>query len=213
MVEKLKQTASMLFFTTSAENQPSPELLDQWLKEAKTGTEAFDHIYNYFFPKMYNFIFYRVGNQETAEDMTADTFVKIISKFDTFEGDYQAFTAWIYRIARNLITDYYRQAKRKAQVYFMATPVLTTLIEKNEHEKSPHERVEMQDQLSLVRKAINLLKPIEQELITLKFFEGLHNNTIAEIINVKPGTLNVRLHRVVDKLKELVQQQQQFAHA
>ncbi len=185
------------------ESSLSSDLVNKWLSEAKSGTQAFDNIYDLYFPKIYNYFLYRVGEQSTAEDLTSETFIKIISKFDTFKGNNEAFTAWIYRIASNLITDYYRLAKRKIQVYFMPNDDLANLTNQEPLAESIDEKIDKHSQLENIRQAINQLPLPEQELISLKYFEGLDNQTIAEILKVKPGTLNVRLHRTLEKLKNL----------
>ncbi len=185
--------------------------IGQWLHSAKSGTEAFDHIYDFFFPKIYNYVSYKVGEQDTAEDITADTFMRVISKFDSFAGDANAFTAWIYRIARNLVTDFYRLSGRKTQVHYLPDEELANLgIDSG---SDVHGAVERKQKITKIREAINTLKPQEQELITLRFFEGLDSKSIGDILDIKPATINVQLHRAVEKLKKIFEGQLLDLHA
>ncbi|MEI6221302.1 MAG: sigma-70 family RNA polymerase sigma factor [bacterium] len=185
---------------------PTPEILNRWLEDARTGMTAFDNLYDYYFPKIYNYVYYRVGNREHAEDMTSEVFIKVISRFETFSGDCQAFTGWIYRIAGNSITDYYRLGQRKTQVHYVDETDLIGLVDSSATEVEVNfiDAIDKERLMSEVRESINTLPAIEQEIITLKFFEGLDNKTIAEVMNMKQGNFNVRLHRTVEKLKTLL---------
>src|SRR3990167_15144 len=87
------------------------DILTGLLEKAKLGEEAaFGEIYNLYFKKIYRFVFYRVGHKEVAEDLAEEVFLKAFGKLASVNEN-QAFEAWLYQIARNLIYDYYRQKK------------------------------------------------------------------------------------------------------
>ena len=66
-------------------------------------------LYRQLLPRIYNFFRYRVGNNQVAEDLTATTFEKAWCKRHRYGHDLGAFSTWIYTIARNVATDYYRR--------------------------------------------------------------------------------------------------------
>src|SRR5271156_5973491 len=81
------------------------------LAKAKAGEQAaFGEIYNLYFKKIYQFIYFRVGHKEIAEDLAEEVFLKAFTKIASLnEG--AAFEGWLYQIARNLVIDYYRQKR------------------------------------------------------------------------------------------------------
>ena len=81
------------------------------LAKAKAGNQAaFGEIYNLFFKKIYQFIYYRVGHKEAAEDLAEEVFLKAFGKISSVNDD-SSFVGWLYQIARNIVIDYYRGKK------------------------------------------------------------------------------------------------------
>ncbi len=168
------------------------------LKKAQAGSEtAFADLYNAYFERIYNFIFYRVSHKETAEDLTEDVFVKVFGKIRGL-AELQAFEGWLFQIARNKVIDYYRSKKQIIPL----EEIENTL----EYETNVVDVVNLQTQQTLFIKLLRELSPEQQQVIKLKFLEDLDNNIIAQILNKTEGAVRVLQHRAISKLKELIDQ-------
>ena len=83
------------------------------VEKAKNDPDAFSELYDLYFPKIFRYISWRVGNRSDTEDIVSDIFTKTLNKIDLFQWQEGAtFSSWIFRIAYNTLTDYYR-AKHK----------------------------------------------------------------------------------------------------
>src|SRR6056297_2278284 len=73
--------------------------------------DSFNWLYERYIKKIYNFIYYKTMHQETAEDLTSQTFIKALNKINSFDSEQGTFQAWLYKIARNTVIDHYRTQK------------------------------------------------------------------------------------------------------
>ena len=78
----------------------------QLVEQAKESLQAFDALYEHYLPKIYAYILNRVANKEVAEDVTSKTFIKAMTKIQSFDYKGYTFGAWLYKIAQNNIIDY-----------------------------------------------------------------------------------------------------------
>jgi RNA polymerase sigma-70 factor, ECF subfamily len=160
-------------------------------EEARRDPEALRELYDYYFPKVYAYIGYRVGRVQDIEDLTSETFLKAIEKLDGFvwQGE-GSFPAWLFRIAHNLASDFYR----RGQVAEESVP-LEELPELEDNTLSPAEAFLRKERLALFRRLIGTLSRRRQEVITLKFFGGLHNKETAEVLGLDERTVASHLCR------------------
>ena len=133
--------------------------------------------------------------------------MKMIKKFNTFRGDETAFRYWLFRIACNEINSYFRTANRQARAF--ATLTLESDAESPDI-AADCERDEDNDQkLAFLNDAIAELKPDQQDIITLRFFEGLNSEQIGDILDMKAATVRSRLARAIHQLKNEYKNRQQ----
>jgi RNA polymerase sigma-70 factor, ECF subfamily len=172
------------------------EQLADILKKAQKGdSESFALIYDHFSPKIYKFIYFRVGHKEVAEDVLSDTFVKSWQKINHVNSP-AALSAWLYQIAKNNIIDYYRIKKE--------TVALEDVEDFLEDEVNPVDTTSLNMDQKRILQVMNQLPPEQQEVIKYKFFEDLSNEEIAYVMNKTEGAIRVIQHRAITKLKELV---------
>jgi RNA polymerase sigma-70 factor (ECF subfamily) len=166
------------------------------LAKAKAGEQAaFGEIYNLYFKKIYQFIYYRVGHKEIAEDLAEDVFLKAFTKISSVSEN-AAFLGWLYQIARNQVIDYYREKKQLVGL----DEVENTL----EYETNVIDIVNLEQQQKVLLKFIKDLAPEQQIVLKLKFFEDLENAEIAEMLHKNEGAIRVIQHRAITKLQELI---------
>jgi RNA polymerase sigma-70 factor (ECF subfamily) len=192
----------MLDFVTKIKPNASLYMTDEELKfilEAcqRGDKAAFGRIYDLYAERLYKFIYLRVGHKEIAEDILADSFVKVWTKIGHVNSS-KALSSWVFQIAKNNIIDYYRVRKS------------TIAIEEVEHTledaSNPIEETELRLDQKRILVALNSLPRDQQQVIKYKFFEDLTNPEIALIMNKTEGAVRVIQHRAVVKLQEILRQ-------
>jgi len=164
--------------------------------QAKQGnTEAFGHIYDQFVRRIFKFVRLKVQNQQEAEDLVQETFVKAYKGLAKLKMEDLNFSAWLYRIAGNTVNDHFRKKYR--------TPEITAIDEKFDlpDSYSLQEEVAMHSDLEIVRGVLHQLPPLYQQVLELRFLQDLSLDETANIIN--KNNLSVRLiqFRALKKLR------------
>lgn len=173
----------------------SQNALAALLALAKSGDqEALGQIYDLYFKKIYRFIFFRVGHKQLAEDLSEDVFLRVFTKLSGISND-SSFEGWVYQIARNLVIDYYRQKKLTVAI----EEVENTL----EYETNLIDVVNLGQEQKVLFKLLKELGSEQQMVVKLKFFEGLDNVEIAQLLHKNEGAIRVIQHRAIAKLQEL----------
>ena len=172
-------------------NQRDAELA----KRAKTDHLAFEQLYDLYFPKIYGYVFKRVGHRETTEDIVSISFTKAFTNLHTFNDAEGGFRAWLYKIATNTVIDHYRKNGSKSNVP----------IEAVEHVLEDSNATDREIEVSLIGKrldqAIQKLSKTDQEIIHLKYFAEYTNQEIAEYLNISSNNSGVKIYRALAKLK------------
>jgi RNA polymerase sigma factor (sigma-70 family) len=178
------------------------------IKEAKTNNESFVKLYDYYYPKIIGYSFRRTLNLNLAKDITSETFLKAFTAIGRYQWKGIPFSSWLFRIASNEMNMLDRKKKYNPDS-------LTELKERGVFEivdkaSLDEEKNELEKQLQQSKDFINvqqklLLLPIKyQEVISLKYFEEKSIKEIAEILEIKEGTIKSLLSRGIEKLKNLV---------
>jgi RNA polymerase sigma-70 factor (ECF subfamily) len=172
------------------------DALASLLAKAQKGEQAaFGEIYNLYFKKIYQFIYYRVSHKEIAEDLAEEVFLKAFTKLSSISQN-SAFLGWLYQIARFQVIDYYREKK--------STVALEEIENTLEYEANVVDFVNLQQQQKVLLKLIKELSPEQQIVLKLKFFEDLENIEIAAVMDKTEGAIRVIQHRAIAKLQELI---------
>lgn len=159
--------------------------------------DAFGQLYDYFFEKIYRYVYFRTPATE-VEDLVEMIFIKAWVNLEKYEKRDVNFSAWLFRIAHNMVIDY-RRAHRP----------LVKINEEMEDESAraaPKDQTEKAILSKLVRDAIEQLREPYKQVITLKFLIGLSNTEIAEILNEREGNIRVLQFRALKELKTLLQE-------
>ena len=160
---------------------------------AKEDIASFAKIYEHYFPKIYNFCFYRTGSKEVSEDITGTVFMQAVEFIAKFEINKNAkFSTWLFRITLNRIADYYRKEKR----------LVVQEIEPEESGVGSEDNFLIEYRKKQVSRVLNLLRPRYKEIISLKYFLELSIPEISEYLNIKPTQVSVILHRALGPFKK-----------
>ena len=156
---------------------------------------AFAAIYDHYFPRVYNYVRYRVGDAETADDLTTQVFERALTHIGRYRPERAPFAAWLFAIARNAVSDHLRAQRRRRWLS------LEVLRDRASRDPQPEEiaiRNETRDELLA---AVARLSERERDLIGLKFAAGLTNRRIAEITGLSESNVGVILYRAVRRLR------------
>jgi RNA polymerase sigma-70 factor (ECF subfamily) len=182
---------------TQQSDQLSSLTDDDILVKAIAGDkEAFGILYERYVGRIYTYIYYRTGNMHDAEDLTARVFYRAIEHIGRYRQRGVPFSAWLYRIAHNLVANWHRDRQRRQEVSI--DEVL------NLQEKLDPPEVTMLNRMDVERmmKVIQSLSPERQELIILKFVQELSNAEIGRIMRRSEGAIKSLYHRTLLSLRD-----------
>lgn len=163
---------------------------------AATDGDAFAVLYERHVRKIYNYIYYRTGDHHDAEDLTARVFQRALRHIGGFQDMGVPLSAWLYRIAHNLVANWHRDRSRRPVVPLDEHLVLAPGTQHPEVLAVAHEQGE-----ALLR-VIRRLPEERQQLLILKFAEQLSNAEIGEIMGRTEGAIKSLYHRTLSELRE-----------
>lgn len=166
---------------------------------AKAEGEAFGVLYERYVKKIYNYMYYRTGNEHDAEDLTARVFQRALAHLEHYTERGLPFSAWLYRIAHNLVANWHRdQGRHKVlPLEHVASQELQAL-----GAERPEAMTETRQEREALRQAIRRLPGERQELLILKFVERLSNAEIGAIMNRSEGAVKSLYHRTLLALRD-----------
>jgi len=168
------------------------------LKKAANGDgEAFGMLYDRYIGRIYNYIFYRTGNQHDAEDLTSRVFYRAMRHIGNYQDRGLPISAWLYRIAHNLVANWHRDNSRRKEIPL--DDGYNVLKQTGLLPEAALEKAEEQDELLLV---LRRLPAERQQLLFLKFVEHLPNAEIGRIMGRTEGAIKSLYHRTLISLRE-----------
>lgn len=158
-------------------------------------TEAFAFFYDKYVKNIYRFVYIKVSSREVAEDLTQEIFLKTWQHL-VDKKQIDNFQAFIFRIARNSVVDYYRRHNRQSLP-------LEYLTEDSAMAPEQHLQTHQALEIEKILEDLKKLKPEQQEIIYLRFVEDLSVDDIAKIVDMEKSSVRVLIHRALNKLKEI----------
>ncbi len=166
--------------------------LNGLVDDAKKGDEfALGKLCEYFYGKVYRFLFYKVSNIEDAEDLTSEVCLRAVKALKHQNGSIEA---WIFRIASNILTDFYRRRSVR-KVVENRNDIDEKMFAKNNGNESLLLQRELQQKLAHLTKE-------QQDVIVLKFIEGYETKEIADILGKPEGAIRALQFRALAALKK-----------
>jgi RNA polymerase sigma-70 factor, ECF subfamily len=161
-------------------------------ERANSNTEEFIRLYRRHYDAVFGYCVHRLFDRHAAEDVTSQVFLKAVENFGRITGDDIGFRNWLYTIATNAVNNYLR-----------------IIVRHNGHLKNIAQYTDQKyadeefsaENIYLLKKAMLSLKPKYQTIITLRFFEKLKIEEIAELTVSSPGTIRSQLSRALKKLR------------
>jgi RNA polymerase sigma-70 factor (ECF subfamily) len=181
------------------------------VERAKNDARAFGELYDEYYPKIFGYVLKRTANIDVAQDVTSEVFFKALKSIGKFRWRGVPFSSWLYRIATNEIANNFKGDKRR-QILMEEVSDSTNLSSPSPDVEIARAQEELQehDEFLALHEAIAKLPLKYQEVITLRFFEKKQLNEIGEILGKKEGTIKSLLHRGLERLRILIEQNATF---
>ncbi len=160
--------------------------------------DAFGQLYMLHLDAIYRYVFYRVGQATEAEDLTEQVFLKAWEAIGRYKHQGHSFSSWLYRIAHNLVVDHYRAGKGGKDDGYLDEGVLTLA----DPGLNPEEMLAKEEEVRHLQEAIAHLPAEQQQMIILRFIEGLSHAEVAAIIGKSEGASRVIQHRALVALRD-----------
>lgn len=168
---------------------------DDLVLRARTQADALGRLYELYYERIFRFCVHRLFNKEIAEDVTSTVFLEVARRIRSFKGRTETdFRNWLYAIAANQANAYIRKTSRRKKLLGEAAGSITASAAGSADKSSGPGWPQLY-------KAILKLKPQHQTIVTLRFFENLQYEQIAQILDVKEATVRVTLHRILNELR------------
>lgn len=163
--------------------------------------EAFRRLYRCYVPRIFAYVAARVGREQDAEDIVSDIFVKVVETIGKFEYRGKgSFAAWLFKIAHNDVMQFYRQHHRHTLIPLQELPDIQST------EPQPDDALHQKERAARLHEIINTLSPRRRNIIALRYFGGLRNHEIANVLGLDERTIASHLSRGLDDLQRKYQQ-------
>jgi RNA polymerase sigma-70 factor (ECF subfamily) len=184
----------------SQASQPVPN--ERWLvRQAKSGdSQAFASIYDAYVERVYRYIYFRITDDATAEDLTSQVFLKAWENLHRYESSGTPYLAWLYTIARNLVIDHYRTQKN--------TVSIDDAIHLAAQGPSLDDEVQGRFEIQEMRDALQFLTDEQQQVLILRFISGLSTEHVAEIMNKRQGAIRALQMRALQNLSKRLEEKE-----
>lgn len=166
------------------------------IARAKRDANAFGTLYERYVDRIYNYAFYRVGDEQDAQDLTARVFYRALAHMDEYRDHGAPFAAWLYRIAHNLIANWHRDKSRRRDIR------LDDAVTLSEKADGPDRLAEQDEERRYLLDAVRRLPGERQELLILKFVDELSNAEIGRILGRSEGAIKSLYHRTLMALRD-----------
>lgn len=163
---------------------------------ARTDKEAFGQLYERYHDRIYNYVYYRTGNSDDAADLTAKVFMRAMQHISHYEDKGVPFSAWLYRIAHNLVANWHRDNSRRQVLS------LDDITHWRVTDDSPEFATQLIEDKEVLLTTVRRLPADRQELLTLKFVENLSNAEIGDIMGRSEGAIKSLYHRTLLALRD-----------
>ncbi len=170
---------------------------EQIIKQVKEGdAEAFGMLYEQYAEVIFRYVYSHLDGRLDAEDLTEEIFLRAWRALPKYDERGLPFTAFLFRIARNSLIDYYRQRKIVQSIED---------VELQSHEAGPEEAVEVRIENGNLRETLARLREDYRNVLIFRFLSGLSPEETAEVMQRSVGAVRVLQHRALSALKDLME--------
>jgi RNA polymerase sigma-70 factor (ECF subfamily) len=166
--------------------------------KAQKNPNDFAPLYDQYYLQIFKYVFKRVKDENDSAEITSDIFAKAIFNIKKYKPQGLPFSSWLYRIASNEITDYYRKSKSSKYVR-VTEDQLNYLVDNSDDDRIV--TFDKEEKFTQIITSLEVLSDDDLELIEMRFFEERSFKEMAEILNLTEGNARIKTHRAITKLK------------
>ncbi|MEP7285572.1 MAG: sigma-70 family RNA polymerase sigma factor [Chloroflexota bacterium] len=182
---------------------PDIAIENRLMSQAASGNKtAIEEIYNQYFPSIYRFIRLHIDDEQQAEDIASDVFIKFMDTVGTFRGPHQSLRGWLFKVARNEVNHHYGKIRR-----FPMTALEEWLQEPDLESDDLETQFIRSVTVERTREALKMLARDQQEVLILRFAEALDLQTTAEVMGKSISAIKSLQFRAVDTLRRILGEQ------
>jgi RNA polymerase sigma-70 factor (ECF subfamily) len=164
--------------------------------------DAFGQLYELYIDRIGRYVYYKVGDREEAEDLTEQVFLKAWESMQNFRSEPAAFPVWIFRLAHNLVIDYHRTHRETSELH--------EFIE--DTRPLPEDVVDARLDSEMLRAAITKLTPEQQQVVILRFIQGMPHAQVAAIMGKNEVAVRGIQYRAVVALQRILRSTMELTH-
>jgi RNA polymerase sigma-70 factor, ECF subfamily len=177
-----------------------PEVVEQVHLAQQGSAQAFARLYDHYVDQVYAFVYHRVGDRQTAEDLVGDVFLRALRRIATFKWQGVDFGAWLITIARNRVNDHFKSARFRLEapveeVFDSPAPDADT---------DPEHQAITGDLSRRVHEALRQLKGEQAEVLYLRFIQHLNVAETAAVMGKTEGAIKALQYRALRSLQKLL---------
>lgn len=171
--------------------KPTAEMSVNESRAAIRTDDPFEQLYRDTSADLYAYLAFMVKDRSLAEELTAQAYEKAFRKIGRYSASRGDLKAWLFRLARNNAIDHLRRAKRESEIVMQL-------------EVRHHEDAAVDERLAIAD-AMRCLQPRDRELVALKFFAGLDNESIGRAVGATASAVGTRLHRAIQNMRKAME--------
>lgn len=172
------------------------------IEKAQSDPRAFGELYDYYFPKVFRYVSWRVGNQRDTEDIVSTVFMRALDKLDSFTPQQDAsFSSWLFRIAHNAVVDHYRTQIKRVYVDIDDVPEIEDDV------LLPDTLAERKNVFQHAQRMVNTLPERQKEIVSMRFFADMRNKDIAQVLGIAEKSVASSLARALATLRDTMDEQ------
>lgn len=165
--------------------------------------DAWTQLYNQHYERIYAYLYYRIGRREVAEDLAADVFVRALAGIRTFAYRGTPLLAWLFRIAHNVAADYRKASARQAMNVVPGVDI--------DIASGSDDMTDQVDRRRDMRAALSRLTDDQQQVLFLRFYQGMTNAEIGAVIGKREGAVKALQNRALKSLRRAMESQERKA--
>ncbi|MGC9350148.1 MAG: sigma-70 family RNA polymerase sigma factor [Anaerolineae bacterium] len=160
---------------------------------------ALTEIYDTYAAAIYRYVYRKTGDVDTAQDLTAETFHRLLEALHRDAGPREHLSGWLYRVAHNLIVDFYRSKPEDPPASLESVNPSVP--------PSQGEILARENRAARARAALEKLTPLQQQVVILRFLEEMSLREVAQVLNRTVGSIKALQHRAVSSLQRVLEEE------
>jgi RNA polymerase sigma-70 factor (ECF subfamily) len=164
------------------------------IQAAQKNPAGFRPLYEKYYVSIFRFVLKRAGEENIAADISSQVFLKAMNKLPKYEYRGLPFSAWLYRIASNEVTQYFRKSS-KSRVISINDATMPELVTEEYSDDTEQQR-------TVLKQMLSELKDDDLIMVELRFFEQRSFKEIAGILNMTESNAKVKTYRIIERMKK-----------